>query len=657
MRGACVLAAVLLIGVVATAERLQPEDLVYRGAFRLPGPSGGSSWEYSGDALTYHPTGDPSGPADGYPGSLFGIGHDWEKQVSEIDIPVPVISPGKRLADLPRARTRRPFRDVRAGVGQLERLQEIPRVGLEYLPPQGAQTSGKLYLCWGAHFQEDPEYRVPSHMWCDVTLDGSRGAWRIGSYSPYSVNDYLFEIPPAWASAHTPGLGLATGRFRDGGWGGQGPALFACGPWNHGNPPPDGAVLDATPLLLYSSTATDSPPYHTLTGYHHSDEWAGGAWLTTGDRSAVVFVGTKGEGDCWYGLPDGTVWPEEPPYPPDPLNQRGWWSTRFVGRMIFYDPDDLAAVAAGTREPFEPQPYAALNLDPQLFAVRATQQKHHVGDVCFDRARGLLYAMEPFADGERPLVHVWSVGSGQAAARPDALIRVRGETDWRGGDVYGTNGAGQTSRTRAFLDRSAAYQLRVENDGAAPARLRIAGTGGDAGWQVRYGALGADVTSEVTGSGWRTPVLPRGGAVTLALRVRPLPGTLDRARKPVRVLTSVVGGWRSRDVVRAVTTATIDAAPARLVSLSALPTREGAQLVIALSGPAQVEARVLNVAGRLVRTLCRERPCDAGTTTLLWDGRSDTGLRAPPGLYLVEVTVSDPSGSTSRALAPAQLNR
>ncbi len=63
-------------------SRLQPSRLVYRGAFRLPGPSGGSSWAYSGDGLTYYPDGDSGGTADGYPGSLFGIGHDWQHAVA-----------------------------------------------------------------------------------------------------------------------------------------------------------------------------------------------------------------------------------------------------------------------------------------------------------------------------------------------------------------------------------------------------------------------------------------------------------------------------------------------------------------------------------------------------------------------------------------------
>ncbi len=384
---------------------LQPAGLSYLGAFRLPGPSGGSDWNYSGDAMAYFPDGDPAGPDDGFPGSIFGIGHDWHKQVSEITVPVPIDS--RDLTALNTAETLRPFTDVRSGVGQLDLLTEILRVGMAYLPPQGDQTTGKLYLCFGQHFQEEQE-RVASHLWCETDLTGVRGAWWVGEYSPYSVNDYMFEIPATWADTYVGGRRLATGRFRDGGWGGQGPALFAIAPWQHGNPPADGTRLDAVPLLLYSSTATDEEPYHTLDDYHHSDEWSGGAWLTAAGRAAVVFVGTKGVGECWYGLPDGTLWEE--PYPDDPLGQRGWWSSQFVGRMLFYDPADLAAVARGEKQPWEPQPYATMDLDQHLYGITGTQQKHHVAACCFDREHGYFYMFEPLVDNDRSVVHVWKVG-------------------------------------------------------------------------------------------------------------------------------------------------------------------------------------------------------------------------------------------------------
>jgi len=390
---------------------IQPDDLVYRGAFRMPDAPGDTDWEWGGTAMTYYPGGDPEGPADGYPGSLFATGHDQFQQVSEISIPVPLVSPAKNLSELNVARNIQPFHDIRGALVDAATL-ELPRAGLAYLPAQGAQTSDKLHFCWGEHYQDE---RVVSHGWCELDLANPRaaGGWYLGNYSNYSTNGYLFDIPAEWAAQYTPGKLLATGRFRDGGWSGQGPTLFAYGPWNEGNPPPPGATLGCTPLLLYTrSDDFDTPTPHTMNGYHHSDEWSGGAWLTAGNAAAVIFVGTKGLGECWYGFANGVRWPDEPPYPPipDPPNdERGWWSTRFAARILFYDPADLAAVAQQRAPPYHPQPYAYLDVDSYLFNVRSAQQKHRLGAAAYDRANRRLYVLEMRADADRPLAHVWSV--------------------------------------------------------------------------------------------------------------------------------------------------------------------------------------------------------------------------------------------------------
>lgn len=399
---------------IISTELVQPTDLVYKGAFRLPEGPEEIGWAWGGAAMTYYPGGDPNGPADGYTGSIFGTGHDWNQYVSEISIPVPVISPGKDVNELNTATTLQEFQNIRGDL--FDHLDfEIPRAGLEYLPRQGDQTTDKLYFCWGQHYQEgEPSV---SHGWSELDLSNPNpaGAWYIDNYTNYATNDYIFAIPRGWADANTPGQLLATGRFRDGGWSGQGPSLFAYGPWSEGNPPPRGSRLSAIPLLLYDSSISESNLM--MNDYHHSDEWNGGSWLTAGDKSAVIFVGTKGVGEYWYGFANGVVWPDEPPYPPvpdPPYDDRGWWSTAFEGQIIFYDPADLAAVARGEWEPYEPQPYATMNLDPYLFNVQSSQQKYHLGAAGFDRERGLLYVFELFGDEDRPLVHVWKVkGLGQ----------------------------------------------------------------------------------------------------------------------------------------------------------------------------------------------------------------------------------------------------
>jgi hypothetical protein len=386
--------------------RLAPADLVYSGAFRLPGPSGGSSWGWSGDGLTFCPTGDPGGEADGYPGSLYGIGHDWQHFVSEVGVPAPVISAAKDPADLPAARTLQPFADVR-GALYPDLGEEMLRADLEYAPPGGSHAEGRLFMSWGRHVQEGAANAT--HMWCALDLADPRpvGPWSLGGYEDYVTCDYLFSVDPAWAAANAPGMTLAGGRYRGGGQGTMGPSLLLFDPGAADVVPPGGA-LPALPLLLYDNVWNGGAD--VLERYRHSDEWAGAAWLSSGGRGAVVVAGTKGTGACWYGFADGTVWPDEPPYPPvPPGGERGWWSTSFAAELLFYDPADLAAVAAGTLAADQPQPYAALPLDQYLFAPRSARQKDHVGAIAFDRAHGRLFVMEPLADGDSSIVHVWSV--------------------------------------------------------------------------------------------------------------------------------------------------------------------------------------------------------------------------------------------------------
>ncbi|PIU55535.1 MAG: hypothetical protein COS89_07125 [Deltaproteobacteria bacterium CG07_land_8_20_14_0_80_38_7] len=63
---------------------IQPEDLVYIGAFRVPnGGTAPATWAWGGRALTLYPSGDASGAADGFSGSLYGAGHDAYNYITD----------------------------------------------------------------------------------------------------------------------------------------------------------------------------------------------------------------------------------------------------------------------------------------------------------------------------------------------------------------------------------------------------------------------------------------------------------------------------------------------------------------------------------------------------------------------------------------------
>ncbi len=295
-----------------SAAVVSPADLEYLGAFRLPGEEERPrTFAYGGNAMTFNPAGDPQGAADGFPGSLFVMGHDRMpygdlpdgNQVAEISIPVPVNS--KDLGSLKTAAFLQDFQNVAAGY--FTELDEIPRVGMQYL--DHPQTGPKIHLAWGQHLQTPG---VASHAWFDPQLSAPnlQGTWFIGDQDLYSVNGYMFEIPAAWADAYVGGRYLATGRMRDGGQGGMGPTLFAYRPWlEDGSAPPPGTYLQEIPLLLYENAYQTDQIVRALNGYQHPDEWEGGAWLTTASgKQAVLFAGTKATGEkFWYGYlhPDG----------------------------------------------------------------------------------------------------------------------------------------------------------------------------------------------------------------------------------------------------------------------------------------------------------------------------------------------------------------
>jgi hypothetical protein len=435
---------------ISRSNLLQAADFSYLGAFRLPdGSDRPLTFEYGGGAMTYNPNGDSTGTPDGFPGSLFIMGHNRMpygelpdgNQIAEVNIPVPTIQP--RVASLKQSGFIQSFHNADNGV--FAAYEEIPRAGMAYL--NHPATGPQIHLSFGQHFQENT---TPTHAWFDTDLSvpNLQGAWFVGNQSPYSTSDYLFEITSEWADIHARGKYLATGRFRDGGWSGMGPALFAYCPWTDsaGTPAPADTRLQETTLLLYESSENTPDIENALQGYQHPDEWSGGQWITTSSgKSGVLFVGNKGVGEkYWYGYinPLGNQYPcvdaasvdgftacrmaNGQPCPDSDMIEcaghtslRGWWASEWRAQIILYDPADLARVASGAIESWEPQPYSSVSIQDRMYLNpdqvdtealgTGVQRRELVGDVAFDRSNGLLYILELFADGTKPVVHVWRV--------------------------------------------------------------------------------------------------------------------------------------------------------------------------------------------------------------------------------------------------------
>ena len=410
---AIAVAGSVLVAGGAWADTFQPENVRYLGAFRLPS----EGWIVQGswtDQLSwckgieaYYPDGDPGGDADGFPGSLFGVGHDWTTPMYEISIPAPVIS--DHLDDLPVATLLQGPATVLDGVGFTDDMLK----GIEYLPTQPGMTEPKLHISFGKHYQYN---RRPTHGWISLNLSNPQGAgpWYVGSaaqVSDLNTNEYVFAIPKDWADAHVGGKRLACGRHREGQVA-TGPSVIAYAPWESGNPPPADTQLAARPLVLYKDLSLEDG----IDDHCWADNWTGGAWLQSEEKAAVIIVGTKGFGDCWYGWQDGTrqtdceAWPGGCEANGYGGSNRGYYASSFKTMILFYDPDDLAAVSAGTLTSWDIQPYRRMDITPYMIQPESTYEVQ-TGGVAYDEGRGYLYITEKAGDVDhhKPIVHVFAL--------------------------------------------------------------------------------------------------------------------------------------------------------------------------------------------------------------------------------------------------------
>ncbi len=151
---------------------------------------------------------------------------------------------------------------------------------------------------------------------------------------------------------------------------GYGPDLYAYDPdtpYDHDDDPGTADRLPGTILLQYSSSDPQD-------GWVSGDEWNGAAWVEIGDDTYFLLTGKKLDG---IGGSAATV--------------------------QVYDAADFADVAAGIKQPWEPQPIQNITVQARMFEQDA------LTGAAFDGATNTLYAVEYGVGGTSPVVHVWNV--------------------------------------------------------------------------------------------------------------------------------------------------------------------------------------------------------------------------------------------------------
>ncbi len=448
-------------------------DFAYAGGFRLPATANGD-WSWASAGLAWRPDGNPGrNAATELPGSLYALSRT-QTGVGAFTIPKPVRS--SRLSDWPRARTLIP---VRNNWPRIYGGNTVPSGGADWAVASLAYHSGgngvgpRLY--YGLCNFYGTESDAPSHGWFDLGLNAGHGAWHIGRRPPANINPsltarYACAIPQAWADRYARGRSLLIGNnYLSGGPEiRNGPNLYAIAPWASGSLPGNGAAIPATRLLQYSPIGDMT---RQVPNWRIDRNAEGAAWIEQGGKSALAISYRRPMGDGWYGDESGNNFTFYD-IPAPPSRGEGAGATQFRNELMLYNPADLAAVAAGTKAPWEPQPYLTYDLSP--FSFVTNQPYPESGAICF-ATNGYLFFIEQNGEvspsiGENGLVHAWRLASRpvlSAAPRQRTLRSVGGTTTFR---VANTGAKRMRYRTRTT---SSWFRITGGGTGTNRGTLRI----------------------------------------------------------------------------------------------------------------------------------------------------------------------------------------
>ncbi|GAK59411.1 hypothetical protein U27_06395 [Candidatus Vecturithrix granuli] len=390
------------------------EDLEYLGGFTLPTDS---DWEYGGQGLTFYPKGNPNyNPATEFPGSLYGIGHDHRIEISEISIPKPTKT--LNTSNMLRARTLKPFVNIwpRVYNGDWLPAGSVSNgVGIAYHPSMNGVLEGIYY---GLYKSYSTSLTAPAHGYFNMALTDSIGAWHIGGPLGSServdvryTGKFIVAVPQNWADQYTGGRSLLVGLgwpISGHGWPSCGPTLYATAPWERGHLPENGGFVSAVKLLGYEPT---DEMEHWDTNWTPMSANDGAVWLETGQKSALVFVGIRPNGDVWYGGEDGDSAELSDQDIPSTTHSmiRGYNSSQTKCMLKFYNPVELGKVAKGEIESWEPKAYYSIDITNTL--IKKDEQYPSMSAIAYDNVNGYLYLAESSGEDSQPVIHVWKVGT------------------------------------------------------------------------------------------------------------------------------------------------------------------------------------------------------------------------------------------------------
>jgi len=343
---------------------IQPGNLVHLGSFKVPqnvGP-GERGLECGGTGLAFNPANN----------SLFIVGHPADQRTAEISVPrfggtATVLQgladpvEGKRVSD-----------DSDAIGGQLV-------------------YNGRLYVTKFGYY-DATHSQVASHMARPLELSEQgvvQGPFRIGKLGAGFYAGFMALVPAEWRARL--GGPVLTGNC----------CLSIIGRTSYGPAAAAfdldrlGVAQDAVSLVHYTAD------HQTLGEYGAPGKHPvfNGATRIRGlvfpeRTSSVLFFGATGIGNYCYGFaPDCGA----------PGFDKGEHAYPYRGYVWAYDANELAAVKAGKKRPWNVRPYATWEL------ALPNVGSDEIGGVAYDPATGRIFVSQRLADGERPVIHVYVV--------------------------------------------------------------------------------------------------------------------------------------------------------------------------------------------------------------------------------------------------------
>lgn len=378
----------------STLPLLRANGLQHIGAFRVPDAIEDGDYSYGGRILAFNPA----------TNTLFLSSN--QGTVAEISIPTPVQSAD--VMALPFAKFVQPFVDPTDGnKGVLDALGGSSLYGLLV---QGNRLTGTYGIYYDAlntqrvtHFSRSVQLSKPSFSgWSQVWEDRKAGF----------VAGMMTAVPTEW-QARLGGPAL-TGQccIPIAGRTSQGPAAFSFDPARIGDP-----LVAANPLLYYPLDHATLGPWSGSNPTFGATTEIRGMVVIAGTRTALYF-GRNGTGPYCYGNGTadkslvGTIGSDGEQWCYDPVDGgKSQHAYPYQYQMWAYDLNDLAAVKAGSKQPWDVVPY-----DVWPLTLPTEQSYFAIGGVAYDSQRQLIYLSQPGADqvgnlASAPVIHAIKVNS------------------------------------------------------------------------------------------------------------------------------------------------------------------------------------------------------------------------------------------------------